>query len=358
MDFKNQLFLSCYHNITALNEEHHVYLVRHKETDKLYVRKFLTRYNLSVFQSLKDHPITGVPRIIELQETNNILTVVEEYISGDTLQDKIDSGCLSETAIHHYISELCTILQKLHSLNPPVIHRDIKPSNIVITAYDHVVLLDFNIAKYYTEGQISDTALLGTQGYAAPEQYGFGSSSPQTDIYAIGILLGTLNTSLSVPSHKFDSVIDTCTQLDPARRFSSVTQLQKKLSRLSISEPDENSSTYTKKRFSILPPGFRTLTPWHMLIAIPVYLMVFWLSLTLTSKTVSSFSALIAERIFTLLIFLSVIAGSCNYMCIQKFIPLCSSSNRLAKLIGILLLDFALVFILLLLMVMVSNLLA
>ena len=88
MDFKNQLFLSCYHNITALNEEHHVYLVRHKETDKLYVRKFLTRYNLSVFQALKDHPITGVPRIIELQETNNILTVVEEYISGDTLQDK------------------------------------------------------------------------------------------------------------------------------------------------------------------------------------------------------------------------------------------------------------------------------
>ena len=68
MDFKNQLFLSCYHNITALNEEHHVYLVRHKETDKLYVRKFLTRYNLSVFQALKDHPITGVPRIIELQE--------------------------------------------------------------------------------------------------------------------------------------------------------------------------------------------------------------------------------------------------------------------------------------------------
>ena len=45
-------------------------------------------------------------------------------------------------------------------------------------------------------------------------------------------------------------------------------------------------------------------------------------------------------------------------MDIQKFIPLCSSSNRLVKLIGILLLDFVLVFILLLLMIMVSNLLA
>ena len=71
----------------------------------------------------------------------------------------------------------------------PIIHRDIKPSNIMITEQNHVVLLDFNAAKLYTNASTNDTVLLGTKGYAAPEQYGFGSSSPQTDIYAIGVLI-------------------------------------------------------------------------------------------------------------------------------------------------------------------------
>lgn len=88
--------------------------------------------------------------------------------------------------------ELCEILEKLHSANPPIVHRDIKPSNIIITNYDHVILLDFNAAKYFTDPNTSDTILLGTKGYAAPEQYGFGSSTPQTDIYAVGILLKEL----------------------------------------------------------------------------------------------------------------------------------------------------------------------
>ena len=79
---------------------------------------------------------------------------------------------------------------------PPIIHRDIKPSNIIITAYNRAVLLDFNAAIYYSCQSTEDTILLGTQGYASPEQYGFGSSSPQTDIYSMGILFRELLNSI------------------------------------------------------------------------------------------------------------------------------------------------------------------
>ena len=84
---------------------------------------------------------------------------------------------------------LCNILEALHSMTPPIIHRDIKPSNIIITSYNYAMLLDFNAAKQFSGQNESDTVLIGTPGYAAPEQYGFGSSSPKTDIYSLGIVL-------------------------------------------------------------------------------------------------------------------------------------------------------------------------
>ena len=85
------------------------------------------------------------------------------------------------------------------------------------------MLLDFNAAKYKSADATrgSDTVLLGTQGYAAPEQYGFGESSPQTDIYSLGIIMREASASLAVNSHKFDAVISRCTQMDPTQRFHS-----------------------------------------------------------------------------------------------------------------------------------------
>lgn len=143
----------------------------------------------------------GIPRIIEYLEEDNRLILIEEYISGCSLQDMIDDGKLSLTDIFCYMLELCNILEILHAHSPAIIHRDIKPSNIIITNYNKAVLLDFNAAKYYSE-QEKDTMLLGTQGYAAPEQYGFGASSPQTDIYSLGILLKEMTTSINYSDKK------------------------------------------------------------------------------------------------------------------------------------------------------------
>lgn len=93
----------------------------------------------------------GIPRIIEYLEEDNRLILIEEYISGCSLQDMIDDGKLSLTDIFCYMLELCNILEILHAHSPAIIHRDIKPSNIIITNYNKAVLLDFNAAKYYSE---------------------------------------------------------------------------------------------------------------------------------------------------------------------------------------------------------------
>lgn len=205
MDISHRLSISYYKVITPINEPHKVYLVRHQESGRFYVKKILDVYSADVYRDLQEHPISGIPRIIDSCEDNGSLIIIEEFISGLTLRDKIDftstKPCDFETInicdvltieqIGHYMINLCEILERLHSHNPPLVHRDLKPSNIMITSCDNVVLLDFNAARFYTgiDGRESDTKLLGTKGYAAPEQYGFGESSPQTDIFSVGKII-------------------------------------------------------------------------------------------------------------------------------------------------------------------------
>lgn len=353
MDFSKRLSISYYKNIAVLNEEHKVYIVQHQENKKIFVKKKLDVFNTSIYQQLQSTPIEGIPQIIELYEDDSSLTVIEEYISGETLQEKINKRCLHENDITCYIKDLCNILMKLHSFNPPIIHRDIKPSNIIITPDNRVFLLDFNAAKYFTDTKSSDTVLLGTKRYAAPEQYGFGSSTQQTDVYAIGVLMRELTSSLSTPTNKFNDLILKCTQINPADRFLSVAELHKQLH-------TEPASTKTNLQIeswkSFIPPGFRTLTPWHMIVSTIGYLFIFWLCLTLELKNVTGI-VLWIERVFCLLMFLSVIFVGTNYLNIQNMFSLCRHKNRIVHYLGILLLDIMLVSMLMFLMILFETIL-
>lgn len=348
MDFSKRLSISYYKNIALLNEEHKVYIVQHQENKKIFVKKKLDVFNTSIYQHLQITPIEGIPQIVELYEEDSSLTVIEEYISGETLQEKINKCCLHESDINCYIKDLCNILIKLHSFNPPIIHRDIKPSNIVITPYNRVFLLDFNAAKYFTDSKSSDTVLLGTKGYAAPEQYGFGSSTQQTDIYAIGILLKELTSSLSTPTNKFNNLIKKCTQINPSDRFLSVAELNKKLR---LESPYNSTDFQIESWRSFIPPGFRTHTPWKMIVSFTGYLLIFWLCLSLEVKNVTGMGLWI-ERIFCLLMFLSVVFAGTNYLNIQNIIPLCQHKNRIIHYFGIILLNVMFVSVLMISMIL------
>jgi len=375
MDYSKQLALSYYKTIATLNEEHKIFLVQHQDTQEIFVKKILSIYNTDIYNALSEHPVCGTPQIIDYFEEENHLTLIEAYISGQSLERVLQTNHPDIMTILHYIIELCEILCRLHNMQPPVIHRDIKPSNIIITEYDHVVLLDFNAAKHYSDSSSCDTVLLGTKGYAAPEQYGFGSSSPKTDIYAVGILLKELTSPLSDVPQDIETIIEKCIELNPADRYDSVAELKIALENISqkeVTAPETSPSEVTnsedtltdananqdkkaafKPSFSyreLLFPGFRTGTIWKMLLATPTYFFVFALSFSLTVENTYG-AKLWIQRLFFLLMLLSVIFATCNYMNIQKFFPLCKSRYRILRYLGIILFDFTLLVLLMLLMV-------
>ena len=337
MDYSEQLAISYYKTIATLNKEHKIYLVQHLQSHKIYVKKILDVYNKNIYKALFQKHIIGTPNIIEIFEDNNQLIVIESYISGLSLQDIIDNtSSIDINYLYNYAIELCSIVDMLHSFNPPIIHRDIKPSNIIITEYNHVVLLDFNAAKYYNSSATNDTTLIGTHGYAAPEQYGFGSSTPKTDIYSIGVLLKELASALpAIPSH-LNNIITKCMQINPNDRFDSVSDLINVLQHYS-----KHNIKLPQKPFSIkslLPPGYRTFTFWKMAVATPMYIFIFWTGLSLNSDQISM-GALWIERIFFLLMMLSVIFGCFNYLDIQQFLPLCKHRLKVVRYIGIFILN-------------------
>lgn len=354
MDASCRSNISCYKTIAVINEAHNIFLVQHQISHKIYIKKILDIYNLPIYVYLRQNKIIGIPQVIEICEQDNRLTVIEEYISGVSLQELMVTGQLTAASVSHYICDLCDILEKLHSLPAPIIHRDIKPSNIIITPCNHAVLIDFNAAKYLTNINSTDTILLGTKGYAAPEQYGFGSSTPQTDIYALGILLKELTSALPAPTDAFTLIINKCIQIDPSNRFESVSSLKQEIQ--GKSKNPQNTSSDSHSWQSFLPPGYRTLTPWKMIISTSVYLFIFWFFLSIDLKTVSA-SALWLERISCLFIMLLIIFFNFNYCNMQRFWPLCNHKNRIIHYLGILVLDVFMAFSLFTMMVILEAIL-
>ncbi|MDO5547618.1 MAG: serine/threonine-protein kinase [Eubacteriales bacterium] len=291
MTLEQEYALSFYREIAAINSTHQIYLVQHIETQQLFVKKMLTYYHLDVMIHLRDFPIAGVPRIHELIEADNSLTVIEDYIHGETLEHLLARRkTLSETESIDLIRQLCTILHPLHASVPPIVHRDIKPSNLILSQDGTLYLIDFNAAKLSCESASRDTELIGTHGYAAPEQYGFAPSGPATDIYAIGVLLNVMLTGelpfVRTAGGVLGMIVKTCTAMEPSRRYSSVDHLRFALTNTEkYTIPISSTNPKAKKEFtqrtsnsSWLPPGFRTRRWWKMLLASGYYLLIFLFS--------------------------------------------------------------------------------
>lgn len=237
--FDSKVPVSCYKEIANLNKEHGISIVQHIETGKIYLKKVMSVYNRSVFEHLYFHPVRNIPRIYALYEENNTLTVIEEYISGDTFQEILNiCGPLPLAEARKYAIAVCDILIALHSSDQPIIHRDIKPSNVMITEDDRLYLIDLNAARLMTKEKSRDTKLLGTEGFAAPEQFGFGESTPLSDIFAVGSFMNALLTgdtkTDSLPLNKLKPVIMKCLELNPKDRYSSATQLKMALTKIKI----------------------------------------------------------------------------------------------------------------------------
>lgn len=221
--FVDEFIQSQYEDIKTIHtsDKSIITLVRDKNSSEYYVMKKL-KGNRDVYRNLKElyHPL--LPKIIYSAIETEKTVVIEEYIKGKP----IGSDPLSDKEILSILLQLCDVLAFLH--RNAIIHRDIKPSNILLTEDNTIRLIDFDAARL-EKGDISnDTELLGTRGYAAPEQYGFAQTSPRSDIYALGITMSKLLRQHS-KANKFKKVIAKCTDMNPAKRFKSADDVAKAL---------------------------------------------------------------------------------------------------------------------------------
>ncbi|WP_329804281.1 serine/threonine-protein kinase [Holdemanella biformis] len=225
-------------------------LVEHETTHTKYIQKDLNYYDKILYQTLQKIKNPYLPKIFVVQENDNQLTLLEEYIEGNTLDQQI----LSKEDVRNIMHQLCECLNTLHKLNPPIIHRDIKPENIIYHN-NKVTLLDFGIARFLDSRKSKDTLILGSVGYAAPEQFGFQQSNPQTDIYALGKLMNyLLNGSLEHQNNiPFDlkQIILKATQLDYKNRYKSVKEMDLAIQQKQVIIPAINNDTFKSKMISL-----------------------------------------------------------------------------------------------------------
>ena len=158
------------------SEKSIVTLVIDPDTGIRYVRKEL-KSSHPVYQQLQHHYL---PKIVQLEQNQDSSVLLEEYIDGANLA----AITLPEKQTVTLMEDLCEVLVFLHQHG--IIHRDIKPSNLLLAPDGHIRLIDFDAAREEKPVGDSDTRLLGTKGYAPPEQYGFAQTDSRADIYAVG----------------------------------------------------------------------------------------------------------------------------------------------------------------------------
>lgn len=192
-----------------------------------------------------DHPC--LPKVYDYFHLHDTPCLVMDYIHGRTLEDLLREHGMpfSEEQVVIWAAQLCDVLDYLHHHVPPVLFRDMKPANIMVSPGDKVKLIDFGIARFFGYGaEAQDTVAMGTEGYAPEEQYG-GRSTPQSDIYALGVTLLELLTGhdpsqspLDLPDAReinkdvsvhVNDVIARALRPRPEERFASAVEMREAL---------------------------------------------------------------------------------------------------------------------------------
>jgi hypothetical protein len=137
---------------------------------------------------LRDLEHVNIPQIADFFEEDGRACLVMEFIWGESLEKRLEAANapLLENDVLKWAIQLCDALHYLHSRQPPIIFRDMKPSNVMVSNTGLVKLIDFGIARTYKRGKKRDTVAMGSENYAAPEQWGEGQTDARSDVYALG----------------------------------------------------------------------------------------------------------------------------------------------------------------------------
>lgn len=206
-----------------------VELIRHRESGRQFILRRFTG-NGEVYRKLLDCSCRYLPVIYETAEQDGKNLVIEEFIEGDTLDFLLKDALFSQAETKQIVRQLCQALWVLHSM--AAVHRDIKPENVILRGAE-TVLIDFDAARLHKPQAEADTQVLGTTGFAAPEQYGLSQSDARTDIYSLGVLMNVMLTgqhpSKRLAEGRMGRIIEHCTRVNPAKRYRDVLRLMEEL---------------------------------------------------------------------------------------------------------------------------------
>ncbi len=187
-----------------------------------------------------DHP--AIPRIVDIidKEDDPQIYIVMDYVEGESLDKILDEyGAQPQDVVIDWAKQICDTLGYLHSQKPPIIYRDMKPANIMLKPEGNLKIIDFGISREYKEQNLADTTVLGTKGYAPPEQFGSRQTDARSDIYALGMTMHHLVTGVDprkndyVPIKQWNPslmdgleiIIDKCVQMAPEDRYQNCNEL-------------------------------------------------------------------------------------------------------------------------------------
>lgn len=223
--------LDIYSLVTVLSEKNDckVLRLRNKTTGRDLVLRSLPKA-LEAYETLCGIRCENLPEIYDAIEMDDGQIVLEAYIDGITVGEVMQAGKYRYWGARKVLLGICNALTVLHSRG--IIHRDVKPENVMIDKNGSVILIDFNASRIESAAG-KDTKIMGTVGYAAPEQLGLSQSDARTDIYAAGVLLNVMLTGKH-PTEAFvrgraGRIVRKCTALNPANRYQSAKELAAKL---------------------------------------------------------------------------------------------------------------------------------
>ncbi len=299
-------------DMLSSNQGLETWLVKDNRTGKLFVLKETVPELTDIYRTLQSFTNKNLVTILETARLDNKCIIIEEYISGNTLEEIINNGNTNVHTALYIIKQLLEVLIFLHGIN--IIHRDINPKNVMVSTDGVVKLIDFGIARKYKENSVNDTTILGTEGFAAPEQFGFQQTDGRSDIYSLGVLFHLL-LSGKMPeggrclNMEYKEFIQKCISLEPSMRYQSALEAYTSLLSMEDTNPvNPVPQKPYKSPYSL--PGFRSNVPWKKALAISFYIiMAIYMSGMLheCSKTPLSFSLeFIALSLYIILAFIAL----------------------------------------------------
>jgi serine/threonine protein kinase len=208
----------------------------------------------------------GIATVYSLEEYENTLYMVSEYVQGNTLLQLMAEGPLPISTLLNVAVQIARSLKAAHEHG--IVHRDLKPENVVRTESGMIKILDFGLARFEKENEDSKLRLtrsgmfLGTPAYASPEQLLGSEVDFRTDLFSFGVLLyelaagkhpfGAMDSMTTIARileadasslicvnplipEDLDRIVGRCLKKNPSDRYGSTLDLLLDLEQLSHS---------------------------------------------------------------------------------------------------------------------------